>query len=308
MRVSVYLALCGALTLCALLRRVTRSVSPPWAASTLAAGALLAAVAWVWDLGLLAGTLIGQFDIVADVGHWSGPALDRHTPVPDAVAGVAGALVAVASITLMACMGRLGRERRQLRAAIRDCPEATADGLLVIEDPRPRALAMPQQGRIVITTGMVRALSAEERRVVLAHERAHLRGRHGHYRAAVRLAAAILPVLRPVVGDCDYQLERWADEVAAREVGDRHIAAGALARAALASRAAGAGASGSRSLAFSQRGVTSRIRALLADPPRRHLVRLAGPMLLFAAAAALSIEASQDLEDLLETAQRVWGS
>ncbi len=44
--------------------------------------------------------------------------------------------------------------------------------------------------RIVITAGMLRALSDPERQVLLAHERAHASGLHYLFITAARLAAA----------------------------------------------------------------------------------------------------------------------
>ncbi|MEP6851048.1 MAG: M48 family metalloprotease [bacterium] len=57
-----------------------------------------------------------------------------------------------------------------------------SSGLVVVQDDLPDALALPgMSGRIVVSTGMLRALSAEEKRVLLAHEAAHLTHRHYVY-------------------------------------------------------------------------------------------------------------------------------
>ncbi len=306
MRIVVYLALLGALVMCFVTRRAARHLSPPVAAVTLAASALSAATAWAWNLALLAGTLIGRMNYVADIGHWSRDALAVHDPVPVATAAIAGVATAAAAGGLAWCLQRVARELWSVWSIARHCSTATDDGLLVVNDPAPRALALPGiRGRVVITTAMVRALSAPERRVLLAHERAHLRNHHGLFRLVVRLAAGVLPVVRPLVKDCDYQLERWADESAARAVGDRVLTAQALARAALAGRgskqAVPAGA-----LGFAERGVTSRVSALLAQPPKSDLRRLGLPVVLVVSTAVLSIEASRDLEALFEIAKRLW--
>src|SRR5262249_45734554 len=92
--------------------------------------------------------------------------------------------------------------------------------------------------RIVITQGMLRALSHPERQVLLAHERAHASGLHYLFTTAARLAAAANPLLRPVAAAVGYTVERWADERAAAVTGDRELAARAIARAALAATAA----------------------------------------------------------------------
>lgn len=308
MRIVVYLALVGALVLCLVGRRAARHVSPPLAAVTLAVSALLAAIAWAWDLALLAGTLIGRVGYVAELGHWSGRALALHDPVPVANAALAGLLVAVAAGGLAWSVHKLGREVWRIRAAARACPAATDSGVVVVEDQAPRALAVPGlRGRVLITTAMVRALDADERRVLFAHERTHLRCQHGLFRLAVRLSAAVLPLLRPLVRDCDYQLERWADESAAAAVGDRGLAAQALARAALAGRRRHRAVPGA-ALGFAEYNVTRRVEALLAGPPRSDRRRLAVPLVLLATTTVLSIEASKDLEALFELAKRVWAA
>ncbi|MGI8682440.1 MAG: M48 family metalloprotease [Mycobacteriales bacterium] len=306
MRIGVYLALGGALVLCLLAHRSARRLGPRLAALTLSVSAVLAAAMWVWNLVLLAGTLIGRLGYVARMGHWSGRALAVHDPVPVAAAFVAALLVLAAAVGLAACGQRVGRELWRIWSAARACPVTTADRLVVVDDPAVRAVAVPGvHGRVVITTGMVRALSAAERKVLLAHERAHLRYRHGEIRLATRLAAAVMPLVRPLVKDCDYQLERCADEAAAHAVGDRGLTAQALARAALAGRprtirlpAAVPG--------FAERSVTSRVQALLAEPTGDQLWRLAGPLTVLAITATLSIEAGRDLEALFELAMRVW--
>ena len=73
--------------------------------------------------------------------------------------------------------------------------------------------------------------------MLLAHERAHARNSHYLFTSAARLAAAANPLLRPVTAEIGYAIERWADERAAAETGDRALAARAVARAALAAAA-----------------------------------------------------------------------
>lgn len=306
MRIGVYLALGGALVLCLLARRSAPRLSPRLAALTLAVSAVFAAAMWVWNLALLAGTLIGRLGYVADMGHWSGRALAVHDPVPQVAAIVAALLIAVAALGLAVCCQRVGPELWRIWSAARSCPLTTADRLVVVDDPAVRAVAVPGvYGRVLITTGMVKALSAAERRVLLAHERAHLRYRHGEIRLATRLAAAVLPLARPLVKDCDYQLERCADEAAARSVGDRGLTAQALARAALAGRLrtiqTHTAASG-----FADRSITRRVQALLAEPAGSEPWRLAVPLTVLAITAVLSIEAGRDLEALFELAMRIW--
>jgi hypothetical protein len=303
-RLVVYLALAFSLALCLLARRQARRMSPPLAALSLAGMALLAAAAWVWNLALLAGTLIGQLALVADVGHWSRLALAKHDPVPAVAALVSTGLLLVAAGGAARWMWRASAQLRYVVATARSRPAGTHDGLVVVDDARPRAVAVPGlPGRIILTTGLVKALDASERRVVLAHERAHLRYRHGEIRLLVRLAAAVLPVLIPLVSDCDYQLERWADE-AATGVAGRPVVARALARAALAGSPRRQPDQGLP--AFAERAVTRRVQALLDGPPAGGVSRLLAPLAGLAITAALTIEASRDLEALFELAMRLW--
>jgi hypothetical protein len=114
-----------------------------------------------------------------------------------------------------------------------------AGQVVVTEDTAADAYTVPGWPcRIVITQGMLRALSAGERDVLLAHERSHAQSSHYLFTSVARLAAAANPLLRPVAAQAGYTVERWADERAATQAGDRTLAARAIARAALATSAA----------------------------------------------------------------------
>jgi len=107
---------------------------------------------------------------------------------------------------------------------------------------------------------MLNCLDGDERRALFAHEQSHLRNRHHRYLWLAEVAAAV-PPLRPLRTHIRFAVERWADEDAADQVGNRRIVACALARAALAASeplpvAALAGAAS---------GVPARVEALLAD-------------------------------------------
>jgi Zn-dependent protease with chaperone function len=302
----VYGALAGALMLCFVTSRAVRSLTPPAAAVTLCASAVLAATAWAWNLGLLAGTLIGRFRYVADYGHWSRQALALRDPVPVVTAAIAVALIAVAVGSVLRCSQRVGWELWRVWYIVHACSEVSHDGVVVVAGSAPRAVAVPGiRGRVVITTAMIDALSVQERGVLLAHERTHLRCQHSLFRLAVRLSAAVLPVLKPIVRECDHQLERWADESAAVSVGDRGLAARALGRAALAGHRASR-VTGSLSPGFAEQGVVSRVRALQTDPPRNHVGSLIVPIVVSIVTAALSIQASRQVDALFDFAIRAW--
>lgn len=118
-----------------------------------------------------------------------------------------------------------------------------------------------------MTSGMLRALPADERAAMLAHERAHIRHRHHYYAVAARAAIAINPLMRGIGQHIAFQLERWADEDAATAVNNRPLAARSLARAALAIAAATRPAPPAGALAYLRNRVTTRVLALQADRP-----------------------------------------
>src|SRR5262249_34531902 len=148
----------------------------------------------------------------------------RHAPTEPGV-GVLCLLAAFASAAAVIVVG--ARRARGVVFAFRACRELGASGdLVVIDGAHLSAAAIPgRPGRIVITRSLLRLLSPTERRLVLAHERAHLEGGHHWHRIAVALATAANPLLRPLRNAITLATERWADERAAVELGDRDGAA-----------------------------------------------------------------------------------
>jgi Zn-dependent protease with chaperone function len=199
---------------------------------------------------------------------------------------------------------RVLRSSRATYRRLRAVCAASGSDLVVLADPVPHAFAAPG-GHVVVSTGMLAALSPAERRVLLAHERAHLRAGHHWHTGIVRAAAAINPLLAALRTTSTYLCERWADESAATVVGDRRLAATALARAALAATAAPRGPAlgpdqqgGVRRLAgglgYHHAGVPGRIAALQRAPaPPRSTAYLA-LLALVSAAVAADVEATAD--------------
>jgi beta-lactamase regulating signal transducer with metallopeptidase domain len=160
---------------------------------------------------------------------------------------------------------------------------AAVSNLVVVDALEPVACAVAGAGgRIVVSTAMLRALASDDRRVLLAHEGAHLHHRHHLYVAISDIAAAANPLLRPIARAVRRGVERWADEVAAAEVGDRRVAARSVANAALVrARFGGAGplpAATPGALGLDDGEVPARMRALLA-PPNDRQVRLRAAIL-----------------------------
>jgi Zn-dependent protease with chaperone function len=283
---------------------------PPATAVRLLTGAMLVAATTTGYVLSVAGVLaLGQIPEVAALGRWSAQALGAGLPVPVA----AGALASVTVCALLvAALRRAALSGCDLVRAARTCrmlgPDAA--GLVVVDDDEADAYALPGAGgRVVVSTAMLRALSAGERRVLLAHEAAHLIHRHHLWAQAAELAAAADPLLRPAARVVRAAIEREADEVAAREVGDRLLAARALARAGLA-RAAGPRQRVAPAAALAGAGgaVAERARALLAGPPRRRRALSATVAGLMVAVVTAVLVASIDTEQRFEAAQSAYAT
>jgi hypothetical protein len=270
---------------------------PRTATRLLTATAVVVGGSWSAALTALAIGPFGGLVVAAHLDRWP-RSLGMPSPVPHSIEAIA-----VVALFLTALSGALAI-RRQTRAALegrrlqRDCADTE---LIVVDTPRPIAFALPgRPGRIVVSPAMLRALDADDRRGLLAHERAHLRLHHRCYQAIVDLGAALSPVLIPMRAKVRYSLERWADEEAADQLGERRLIARALARAGLATAACPA-----PSLGFGTTGVTARIEALLERPPPSPHWPLLWPAALGAGAIMLVAEAMLDLERLLELAVRL---
>ena len=268
MTIAVYVPLLAAVLFAVIGPRLAlRSLPPVAGVWTLTVGAALIALGSCWSLALLAATLL---DEVLPRGHRTIGVVDEPTLVNDVVAAIAAVLL-VAGFVRLVVGGRASREvHRELRAL---CAGSLSD-LVVLADAQPQAFAVPGgRGHVVVSSGMLAALSGPERRVLLAHERAHLHARHHWHSEVVRAAVAVNPLLVGVRTAGAYLCERWADEVAAAAVGNRRLAATSLARAALAASGTGCPPA---AFGYHSVGVGSRVAALQAPPaPARPSLALA---------------------------------
>jgi Zn-dependent protease with chaperone function len=288
---SVGWTLFSALLVASVAPRLARQLPPATATMLLVGSALATVFGCGYVTGALAFTWIAEIPEVAKEGDWS-PLLLRHAnPVPAAVAVLGGvAVVAGLALMLRAAQSRL-RSYRQIRHSVAGLDHD--HGLLIIDSSRPDAFATPAAGgRIVITTGLLEALQPGEHRVVIAHERAHLRLRHSWWIVAVDLAAAANPLIRPTARAAAESIERWADERAAATVGDRKLAARALARAALHVH------NSRQAVALPMVGgqMPRRVSALLEPPPRRRFAPMAVwvALLLAVTVTTLNVETNAD--------------
>ncbi|MFF2661903.1 M56 family metallopeptidase [Kitasatospora sp. NPDC058032] len=232
-------------------------------AAVLAAGGTGAALFGLAHVPFLAG--LEQLTLAQVATEW---------PAALPVAALAAVVMA---IQLVLVIRRWFEHRSLLARAWVAAADAEVDGevdgdLLVVPGECPDAYALPgrhrRPGRIVVTRAMLQALGDREREVLIAHERAHLTGRHHLLSVAVHLTAAVHPALRSLRPALDFHLERWADEAAARAVGNRRLAAAAIARAALAGASAARPARGPL-LAVNSGPVPQRVEALLGPLPVR---------------------------------------
>jgi Zn-dependent protease with chaperone function len=293
MTVIVYLPLLLALPLALAARRIAARGAPGPAAWTLAVTAAVAALSSTWSLAMLALTMLDDVPPLAALDNH--PSLELPEPVPGYVALIAGMLLIGGGVRLAIDMRRRVTTNRRLRS-IGD-PE---QDFVVADWPTPMAVAVPgnahAHARLLVTTGILRLLSAGEREVVFAHERAHLAHRHHRLTTIAAAAAAVNPLLVPVRRAVEFLVERWADEAAAADVGDRGLAAQAVARAALAT----AGSGSEPRLGIDGGIAVQRVRALTQPTPAPLLRRLLGPVLLGIAILSIMGFATEAFVDLAQ--------
>jgi Peptidase family M48 len=292
--------------------RLGRRLPPETSVRLLTGAMLVTALATGFVLAVAAVLVLGQIPVVGTAGHWSTRVLGSGLPVPVAAGCLAALLVCALLATALRRAALGGRDLVLAALTCRRLGSEVAGGLVVIDDEVPDAYALPGGlgGRIVVSTAMLRALPADERRVLLAHESAHLTRRHHLWVQAAEVAAAANPLLRPAARVVRAAVERDADEVAAAEVGDRALAARALARAGLARatsrREAQPAVMPAAALAGADGTVADRARALLAGPPQRRRAlagALAALMLATVTAAAVT---SVQTEDRFEAAEHAY--
>jgi hypothetical protein len=285
--------------------RLARRLPPRTAAVLLVGGGLLTTAALVGAVALLASTAVARVPVFASAGDWSPRMLRATAPVPTWVALCCLVLLlAVTAAGIRAGVSRV-RDMLPLHRACQGLEAASA--VLVLDSDVPEAFATPAGGgRVVVTTGMLRGLRPDEIPALLAHERSHLRHRHVWWVLVMQLCGVVNPALRGVVGAAIHAVERWADEDAAAEVGDRRLVARAVARAALHVRnTVGSRPVGAQAGCGAVDGdVLARVRSLLDGPPRRHVtaaLALVTLTLLSVAGAAGVQDRTDDFFDAAQT-------
>ncbi|MFI6599291.1 M48 family metalloprotease [Nonomuraea sp. NPDC050536] len=291
---------------------------PPWAAARLVPIAMVVVALGTGTVLTTLGFLsFAQVPEVALLGSWSVGRLGHEQPWPVAAEAVAGICAAVLLAAGLNTTVRVVRDLVRAAGTARRLVPGP-DGVVIVPDAIPDAYTLPalpgSPARVVVTSALLSALDGDERRVVFAHEAAHVSGRHHVYVQLAQLASAANPLLRPTAQAVWFAVERAADEAAAREVGSRHLVARALARAALAKAAAlrvagdtddpGHGPTGVSpvSLAATDGQVAQRAAALLAPAPRPRRAIAVGLLLLTTITLVGASAAVDQLDDRLDQA------
>ncbi|MGW9309801.1 M56 family metallopeptidase [Saccharomonospora azurea] len=148
--------------------------------------------------------------------------------------GSAAALLALTARVAVVAVLRVRRHRRHRRehvALLRSL--GRADGaVLWLADTTPIAYSVGGRDGTIVATRGVERLNADERDAVLAHEWAHLRGRHHALVLAADIVAAALPFVplcRQAPGAVRVLVELAADAAAARHHGPGPVRSALLA-------------------------------------------------------------------------------
>lgn len=176
-----------------------------------------------------------------------------------------GAILTVTLLTSAAwsltCQLRQLREDGRQHLGVLIAARQAQNKLAVVPDARPAAWSLAAgKGHVVVTSAAVDALTTEELAAVVAHEYAHLRGRHHLLVALIRAAQQALPcaLTRTAALQVSELLEMRADDVAVARSG-RAAVAGALLRLSAAAPAGTLGAGGGQT-------ALRRMQRLI-DPP-----------------------------------------
>jgi Zn-dependent protease with chaperone function len=161
---------------------------------------------------------------------------------------------------------------------------------VVLDEPRPAAYCVPgRPAAIVLTSGALALLDPGQLRAVLAHERAHLAGRHHLLIALTRgLAASFpgVPLFARGCGEVSRLTEMCADDAAARH-SSRPVLITALLAMGTGTAVPAAALMPTATLAAATCAVTARVQRLLEPAPRSRHAR--NRLALTAVIAALAL-------------------
>ncbi|GAA4911097.1 peptidase M48-like protein [Stackebrandtia albiflava] len=233
-------------------------------AGSAVAAAVLSGVVLVVPYHPVGGGLPGFLrSCLAALDHQWGPTGARLVATTALlVTAVTAARLAYAAVVV------LSRQHRTRRAhldgiRLRARPDRRT-GTLLLDRATPAAWCLPGDGgTVVVTTGALRAVDAAGLAAVLAHERAHLAGRHHvltDLARVLRRAFPGLPLFAQLPAQVDRLVELRADDVAAGRSSRRGVATALLALALSGAPRAALAASGGDTV--------RRVERLLAAPER----------------------------------------
>jgi Zn-dependent protease with chaperone function len=265
------------------------------------ASAVGAAIGALW---FLAGAAVAGWPGLAQTvcrsvaGHACAPTMYRGALFELGLAAAAALAVAAAS----GAAWRYGRGVRRAQARARAHGQAARiaghamppapQHAVVLDAPQPAAYCVPgRPATIVLTSAALAILDADQLTAVLAHERAHLAGRHHLLTGLTRGLAAVFPAV-PLFTRGPLEVARLAelraDDAAARRSGRRTLVAALLAMGTGAAVPAAA-------LAATGGATAARVQRLL-DPPGRTargaLALMTVTLLLAAASAVIPVLAA----------------
>jgi Zn-dependent protease with chaperone function len=212
---------------------------------------------------------------------------------------VIAAVVAFAAFSAARFAGRIGRALRRLRSLARTAEYRADLGASVVSVDDPLCIAAGLfRPRVFLSSGLLAALDARERAVVLEHERAHVERRDALLGSIARVAAGLhLPfVRREILAELDVAAEEACDELASRSR-DRLDVADTILRVGRLCSQRFDGDALARS--FGASALERRVQALVDEPNRRG--SLAAAAALTAALGASILGFSVEIHHLTET-------
>ncbi|MFC7449628.1 M56 family metallopeptidase [Rhodococcus daqingensis] len=274
----------------------------------------LGVAAWVAAIGsvVLSWVTVAVLLLTQLIQGWPSPGLSVISSclanLREVISGRAGValqvgVVAVAVMAVSTALGRLGFRLRRMRAQTHGHARMARiigrriDGLDAVILDAPERAAYCVAGKphaIVLTSAALAALDERQLSAVLAHERAHLTGRHPQLLAILRGLSTTLPrVALLTIGAAEVArlLEMCADDRAARTHGSRTLLGGLLALS-------GPGPIPAGTLGATSIAVLDRAGRLAAPPAPAQRIRMrvlltsvttiitAGPLVTTALAAA----------------------
>ena len=261
----------------ALLARASWPARVPRAAIVLWQAMALAAVLAALGAGLALG-----MDVLVDPVR--GPAeVVFHSLVTTLTCVVAVRLGWSAAKVAVRTRSRRRRHRALVDLLATQEASGQAPDVRVLADQTPLAYCLPGllESRVVVSSGALERLSADELAAVLAHERAHLRARHDLVLEAFTALREAFPRFirsRTTLEQSGLLVEMLANDVARREVGAPPVARALVTLATSPTPAAGLAAGGY--------GTVARVRRL-AEPDETH--RLLAAASYLAAAAVVTV-------------------